>query len=397
MSESERKLIEEKQQTKNKEKIISFGPIIFSLKDLFDFVVYIVSLVFLLYSYRIFSPSIVILDPVTLSFWNSIKKLDHHIKHIFISAFFPIAEGPMRHPLWLYKKRAVTLFNTFTRQETLYVYTSEIGKKFLLLKNKLNYTEFLNKPPKDLQFRTVGPNIKFITKYQNAFEIPKIAKYRSKYKEIADRMMRSVKYPISTEIGAIWNSKIAIIQEVMETYDPQADMVFWVDIGLIKNDEFFNKSLPYVWPSPKRLEKIFSESDLKDRIILTTRKQCVKLTSRSLYSFNINDLEFAYAGLFGGHKEAFKNFLDEYWTYHDIFLKKNQFVLREEKVFSVYSLFNPEKVFFFNMKQCNCYDYINSLAFTSQYNLCNCSNLVNKLDIDGNKACLHQLYLDSWL
>lgn len=208
MSESERKLIEEKQQTKNKEKIISFGPIIFSLKDLFDFVVYIVSLVFLLYSYRIFSPSIVILDPVTLSFWNSIKKLDHHIKHIFISAFFPIAEGPMRHPLWLYKKRAVTLFNTFTRQETLYVYTSEIGKKFLLLKNKLNYTEFLSKPPKDLQFRTVGPLIKFITKYQNAFEIPKIAKYRSKYKEIADRMMRTVKYPISTEIGAIWKHMI---------------------------------------------------------------------------------------------------------------------------------------------------------------------------------------------
>lgn len=397
MSDSEEKLIEEKQQTQNSEIIISFGPIKFSLKDLFDFVVCIVSLVFLLYSYDIFFPSIVIFDQITLSFWNSIRKLDHHFKHIFISAFFPIAEGPMRHPLWLYKKRAVTLFNTFTSQETLYVYTPEIGKKFLLLKNNLNYTELLNKSPEDLQFRTVSPNIKFITKYQNAFEIPKIAKYRSKYKEIADKMMRTVKYPISTEIGAIWNSKIAIIQEVMETYDPQADMVFWVDIGLIKNDEFFNKSLPYIWPSPRRLEKIFSDSDLKDRIILTTRKKCVKLTSRSLHSFNINNLEFAYAGLFGGRKETFKNFLTEYWKYHDLFLKKNQFVLREEKVFSVYSIFNPEKVFFFNMKQCKCYDYINSLAFTSQYNLCNCSNFVNKLDNDGKNACLHQSYLDSWL
>lgn len=403
--EEEKKLIEEKQpsETEEKEKnhfFITIGPFKIELNEIIDFIVVFISFILLTFSYNKYFPSVITIYPLIISFWNSISDRNHLFKHVFVSAFFPIKEGVMRHPLWHYKKRANLLFDVFSPHETLYVFTPIEGKNFLLSEG--NTSDILN-DKKDVKIRTLKPNIKFITKYQSAYDISKIAKYKKSYEQIAELMNITEKYPVSAEIGAIWNSKLVIIEEVINNYEPTADLIFWVDIGLIKTDDFFKNNISFIWPSTKRIEKIFTfknsigEIKLRERIIFTNKKNCFKYNGGSPKAININKIEFVLAGFFGGERQTFKSFLKDYWVYHDLYLKRKQYVLREEKVISAYSIFNQDKVFFIHLRKCDCYIILSSLAFTSQYNLCNCTNSVYQLNVSKTRVCIYPINLDSWL
>lgn len=327
-----------------------------------------------------------------------------HFKSVFVSCFFPITDGPIRNQPYVYKNRANLLFDYFSQQEQLYVYTPEKGKDYLLLKDIKDYTSILDNNTSTL-YRSVTPNIHFITTYQNVFEISQIAKYKPQYEKIANDMRLSQYSPISAEIGAIWNSKIFFLQEIMEKYENSTDMIFWIDIGLFDSGEYLLKNEQLLFPSSQRIEKIFLDGPtvadkpkLKEKMLFSIFPICIRNYPRSLRHVNLNKINnFIMAGFFGGPVVAAKQFIQEYWNYHDYFIKKNFHVLSEEKIMGAYCMLNKDKVFFINLRESQCNSQSSSIGFISHTNLCNFNNAVHTLIPTKSKTCTGATLLNSWL
>ena len=84
--------------------------------------------------------------------------IDQNSKYVFVSCFYPIKQGVMRHPINVYKERACRLFNTFNKDIPLYIFTTDEGK-IILQSSKIANGQII----------PLTPNIKFITKYQSIF------------------------------------------------------------------------------------------------------------------------------------------------------------------------------------------------------------------------------------
>lgn len=317
----------------------------------------------------------------------------------FVSCFFPIKSGKIRHPISEYKLKASKIFQNFPKSLLLYIFTTSEGNKIL------EEAKYINNSKQSAFY-----NIKIITKYQSVFEIPEILKYKREYEEISEIMNREPLYKhnkrnISLEIGSIWNSKLIFLREVINQYNIYAKLIFWIDIGIFKNDEYFHKNQSLIWPSIERIEKIFSfQIDLNSLNIEYTQKMLFWVFPKkiqyknSLEKINLSDYDvFIHAAFFGGPRQVFLNFLNEYWKIHDTLIKQKQFVLREEFIFAAYVVLNKEKAFFINMGGSKCYIFHSSIGFISKFNLC---NYKNKLLLYAKKGkILYPVYysLDSWL
>lgn len=251
----------------------------------------------------------------------------------------------------------------------------------------------------------VMPNIHFVTTYQSVFDIPQISKYKNQYEAIAKDMKLNQYYSISAEIGSIWNSKMVFLQETLETYEQNADMIFWIDIGLFNSAEYLLKKEQLVFPSSQRIEKIFTwnsnttdKPELVEKMLFSIFLLCIRNYPRNLGHVNINKINsFIMAGFFGEPVSAVKQFLPVYWNYHDYFIKKNIHVSSEEKILGAYCMLNRDKVFFLNLKESQCNAYSSSIGFISHYNLCGFYNALRTL-VPGRKTCTQATYpLNSWL
>ena len=169
--------------------------------------------------------------------------------------------------------------------------------------------------------------IKFIIKYQSVYDIPQIAKYKRQYEIISDIMIHSEFYKkrkinISAEIGSIWNSKIIFLKEIIENQDIKTKFIFWIDIGIIKTDEYFHKNDFFIWPSIERIEKIYQNKKYKDRMLFWAYPAKVKL-AKSLDDAVLTNYDFfIHAAFFGGPINCFEKFIFEYWNIHDFLIKK---------------------------------------------------------------------------
>lgn len=363
------------------------------------------SFLFLFYIYYNYQPFLIpIYEPIFFYPRENVRpNTKGHYKSVFVSCFFPITNGTIINSLDVYKSRANFLFDYFSQQEELYIFTPEKGKEYLLLKNSNDYSPALKN--KNLSYRQITPNIHFITTYQSVFDIPKIAKYKAKYESIANDMKQSYDSPISAEIGAIRNSKIVFLQEVIEKYEPKADMVFWIAIDLFNSAEYLIKKDKLLFPSSQRIEKIFSDGKvdnekpkLVEKMIFSIFPICIRNYPRSLKDVNINKINtFIIAGFFGGPIEVVKQFLTEYWNYHDYLMKKNFYVLIEEKVMAAYCMLNRDKVFFINLRESQCNAYSSSIGFISHTNLCQFKNALHTLISSRSKTCTGGKSLNSWL
>ena len=292
-------------------------------------------------------------------------------KMAFVSCFFPIKEGIVRHSVEEYKSRASRLFKSFNTNIKLFVFTSNEGKD-ILQSSRLNEKKQIILP---------NSNVIFNTKYQNVFDIPKLSKYKNQYEKVA-KIMQKAGYNYSAEIGAIWNSKLIFLQEVIENYSKTSKLFFWIDIGIVKDDEYFHKKMPLEWPSLERIEKIFSfeveQTNLSNSTIekVYTKKvlfwgimrKIIKPTSIENLDIGSYDY-FVHAAFFGGPREMMISLLNEYWKIHDYVIVKDQCVLREELILGAYVALNKNYVFMINLEYSHCHNYHTCVGFIAKYNL----------------------------
>lgn len=300
----------------------------------------------------------------------------------FISSFFPITSGILRHPISHYANSAKLLFSSFLPSIPLFVFTPNEG--FESLRPSL---------PKE------SKNIHFITKYQNVFAIPQIAKYKEQYEFV--NSLKNQTYPVSAEIGAIWNSKLVLIPEVYEQIYPYADFYFWIDIGIIKNTQFFQFSKPFVIPDVHRILKIFSYWDRSSKQTHIYQKLLIGLRKGKPFPIARNRIRFPFirfkvlAGLFGGPVNIFKSLIPKYWQLHDYLLKKNQFVLREEFVLAALFLLTRGSVMLIPLSESNCSYFQAAAAFIASDNICHFTNRVFHINKFPRSSFVIKK-LDSW-
>ena len=311
-----------------------------------------------------------------------------YYKMVFVSCFFPVTTGKLRHPISVYYQRAQLFFNSYFSITPLYIFTTNNGLAFL--NNASSHNRKSNPNYK---------NIHFMTKYQDVYDIPKIAQYKQQYEDIAEIMMKTERYVVNAKLGAIWNAKMVFMQEIIEQYETNTDLVFWVDIGIVQSDDFFRKKKPFIWPINDRISRVFSAEDnpsngLVQRMVFFADKKCISNPS-NLDEINLPDFEnFIGACFFGGPIDALKHFLAEYWRIHDILMARKQYVLREELVMAAYCVLNKDRVFFINRKGSKCNKWFSVVAFISAYNLCQFSNEVMYL---GPTACTYPVRVKRWI
>ncbi|OHS93908.1 hypothetical protein TRFO_39952 [Tritrichomonas foetus] len=294
----------------------------------------------------------------TTILFSAVEKKFIPDQNVFVSCYFPVTVGPMRHPLYVYFQRVQLLLNTFMGE--LFLFTTNEGKEIIGLNS--NFSEH--------------PNIHVITKYQTVKELPKIRKNWPKYLRIEKEMLQSETYNVSAEIGAIWNSKLLFLEMILKK--TKAKYIHWIDIGIMKNDEMGNLT----WPSTRRLAKLFEHNE--NRVLFSLSGYVDFNYISDLDETYIKNYEFVVASYFGGTLKAMNDFLETYWKLHDKFLQE-QFVLREEYIISTFCVYFPEKCIFIKTYESNCYMWHSAVSFISYFNTCNHSNALYTIIKTVNK------------
>lgn len=316
-------------------------------------------------------------------------------KYAFVSCYYPIKSGRIRHTIDEYKYRISKLFDVFNKSLQLFIFTNNEGRQIL-------------ESSRIVDNRTIPfeSNIKMIIKYNSVFDIPKIAERRAEYEEIGEIMQKSCNYNVSAEIGGIWNAKIIFLQEVIENYSSDSKLFFWVDIGIFKTEDMARKIVPNEWPCVRRIEKIFAfETNPQSPVKTYTNKILIWALvrpferARSIDQVNINAYErFVMAGFMGGPREKMLYLLNEYWKIQDVVIKKKQFVLREELMLGGYMTLNKNDVFLFNTngKQ-RCSIGESCIGFTYHSNVCRFENSVYVYVTRGGRYLPVEKPLGDWL
>ena len=316
-------------------------------------------------------------------------------KIAFVSSFYPLKGGIIRHPIDEYINRFSKLFKLFNNKLMLYVFTNNEGEGILKLSKNFD--------GKNISF---GSHIKLINKYQNIFDVPKIAERKKEYEEIGEIMKKECSYNVSAEIGAIWNAKFCFLQEVIEFYSIDTKLYFWIDIGIFKTDDLYKKIIPLEWPSVNRIEKIFSfETDQQtssEKVytnkILTWGFTRAFERARSLEQVNLAAYDiFILAGFFGGPRALMLSFINEYWRIQDYLIKKKQYVLREEFLIAAYMALNKNNIFMLDTTYQRCNQFESCVSFIYHTNLCKFDNSVHFFVTRGGRYLPVSKSLGSWL
>lgn len=305
-------------------------------------------------------------------------------KFCFVSSFFPIVNGTMRHSVEEYRERTNRLLNHF-RDNVLYIFTNDKG--FALL--DLNRT---NKKFSNIKILKVLPSI---------YHIPKIKKFKRQYDFIAEKMRLTEQYVVSSEIGANWNSKFFFLEHIIKYAQPTFPLIFWIDIGILKKTDIFQQKLPFIFPYNLRISKIFGYPNhpYLQKLIFVSRLNFAKIKISNNY-LDLSSAEYLIAaGFFGGPKNLMIDLIHQYWKIHDLLIAQKQYVLREEFILAVFCIQNKNSVFFINFaKPGICYIWHSFVTFFSKYNICSLPNSV--FHFNSNKPTnfsLQEIPFQTWL
>ncbi|OHS95283.1 hypothetical protein TRFO_38622 [Tritrichomonas foetus] len=322
-------------------------------------------------------------------------------EHLFVSVFFPLNETIIRHPIHEYQMRVSYLFKFF--KHPLLIFTTEKGKE-ILLENHTNIPE----------------NFIFSLKFQSPLDFPRIKNNFEKYTYIANlpHYKSSENYAFSGMIGAIWNSKICLLEYVLRNDEfKDTKFIHWLDIGMIKSDEYSNITInqnaqnhennenenhqkenhenknkvnkndenlnsTFTFPNVKRLNKIFSLFPNKMLYSLNVINPNMNFYGNDKLD-NVDTIQrysFIIASYFGGPRDSVRDFVKDYYEIHDILIQNNLFVIREEYVMGVMAYFHPEKCMFLNTKHSNCEKWHSAVGFLANRNICGFENAIFTLE-----------------
>lgn len=270
-------------------------------------------------------------------------------RHVFVSYYYPVLKGRLRHPLSEYRTRIERYFNIVKIPTILFT-----QKRYLRL---LNIT-------------IVPSNIIINEKYDSPYEICNLFKYREKYLKIASVMSKTENYVVTDVFGAIWNLKVCLVKEVLEK-NLNYQYGHWIDIGMFKTDQYNSLNLSYT----KRMDNIFNS--IQDKILFGAIYSPKNFKIVPIAKYNIRKADYFIGSYFSGSRDAINNFYTEFFRLHDYFISKYQYVCRDEFIYSAYCIYHPHKCSFIHMKGNQCYSWHSTVGFLFESNPCKFPSRIN--------------------
>lgn len=271
--------------------------------------------------------------------------------HIFVTYYYPVKTGKQRHTVEEYAARMERFFD-IVKLPTIF-YTQ---RRYL----------------KQMNITSIPENIVINETYDSPYEICNLEKYRIQYKKIEILMNKTVGYAVTDVFGAIWNAKTCLVKEVLGYTNYSYG--HWIDIGMFKDNQYVGQK----FNDTTRMDKIFTK--IRDKILFGAIAQLSSFKVVPFEEYNINATDYFTGGYFGGSRKAINNFCKEVFIYHDYFLKKSQYVLREEFIYSAYCLYNPKNCSFIKMGGNGCLYWHSTIGFLFASNPCKFPPYVNYYD-----------------
>lgn len=272
-------------------------------------------------------------------------------KHVFVSYYYPVLDGKQRHPLSVYQNNAQRFFKIIKLPTIVYT-----QRKYLKI---LNITH-------------IPKNFVINEKYDSPYGVCNMIRYKEKYIKIAKRMKKTEHYIIRDIFAAIWNLKVCLLKEVLDNSD--YNIIHWLDIGIFKNDDYIGHSLH----DTSRIDRVYQR--IGDKIFFGSLYPIRNFEIQPIWHYTIKRHEFFTGGYFCGSRNAIINFHNEFFKIHDFFVKRLQYVCREEYLYSTYCIYNPKNCSFIHMYGNKCYAWTSAVGFIFASNPCNHSSSVNYFD-----------------
>lgn len=211
----------------------------------------------------------------------------------------------------IYDNYISNLFTNIDRNANFILFTSKDLEEYFLRKTKL-----LN-------------NVKIIIKEFDEIEL------FNQYKDIWDNQYQIDKQKNTgrgIECYVLWNSKLNFIKEAIQFNYFNSDKFIWMDIGMIRNNDYIG----YLNNYPKY------ENISNDKIDIILLKNFDNPNQKFFQD------EIHIGGTYGGQKDTFTKFIDLYYKKFNEYVANNKFIGCDQQIISsVYlenmNLFNPIK------------------------------------------------------
>lgn len=249
--------------------------------------------------------------------------IDDNLEIAFVSCFFPLKNA--MHTLEEYKSWLDPFIKMWV--EPVYIFTP--------------------RKTQDKYFTNTSKYIRFINKYNSAYDIECNRGYKKIYQDHHELDTRK-EFHKNTELYAIWNGKFYLMKLISEMH-PRS-FVFWLDIGVLR-EKIYHSNLHF-YDRTKILTLIRNESNT-DIIFCVIRS--IKLDPWMGYE-NVPQKyrDFIIAGFFGIKANVMKQFYYEYWNIIREYLNYDKFIGQEQNImdtfvlisnmsFKLYPLFHSKK------------------------------------------------------
>lgn len=295
-----------------------------------------------------------------------------------VTHFYPPRNGPLRHSYEEYRERFHRLFKLV--DHPLHCFLSEKSMEIL----HVNRTFF----PQNVILHVINDEF---------YSMCKMNQFYPKYQKIAEKYKHMVDYILSAELGVIWNNKMCLIDMILKT--KQYDYIFYIDGGLVRNSKDYNNTK---FPSFARILSIMDE--FPNRILITSRelgnkaiKKLVRVKVPHLRTYNFGQRDIILAGCFGGSTALLPKFIEYFWYYHNVYLRQQKNVLREELIMSTVCLFKPEICVLLKIAKGTCRFEHSGIGFLLYQNRCNLENKVYYFKKNENYLRIIEYPLVHWV
>ncbi|KAI0267286.1 hypothetical protein BC834DRAFT_789217, partial [Gloeopeniophorella convolvens] len=185
------------------------------------------------------------------------------------------------------------------------------------------------------------------TTFNTPFDVPPLKGLEARYEEMHAWDPESDIH--GSELYAVWNAKAYFLEEGMlnagERKGEVYDYAFWNDAGSLR------EARPYrAWPDPLRVDQVFAEGAKKSG---TSSDELVFFPvwnpPREEYGgwkeedgpLDAVD-SFSEGSFFGGHPGAVAQYRKLFFAYHDMWLKQDKFVGKDQNVINALMMLFPE-------------------------------------------------------
>lgn len=206
----------------------------------------------------------------------------------------------------------------------------------------------------------IPPNNGIYVIYNSIFDIPCVSNYKNIYTIQND--IDPEKSIHSSELYAIWNAKICMLKKTTELYNKS--VYIWIDIGSSRWKHSFKQ-----FPNSKIIDFL---SNLNSMFFFAVYNRKFKKDYPKLL---IGD--FLEGTSFGGNKRSVIEYYDIFWKVHDIFLKKDKFIGKDQTIYNTIPIYYLQNITIFpSYGFYKCMESNQWFRFYNYYAGCKC--MINK-------------------